>query len=92
MSAQPELPAPASRPLRLGFLGLGWIGRKRLDAAAELPEIPAVHEQTQLVYRAVVEQRLGTLSLHGSRHRQPGDDERQARITSEIHRVTHIEI
>jgi predicted dehydrogenase len=39
MSAQPELPATASRPLRLGFLGLGWIGRKRLDAAAELPEI-----------------------------------------------------
>jgi predicted dehydrogenase len=33
MSAQPELlrPQPARR-VRLGFLGLGWIGRKRLDA------------------------------------------------------------
>jgi predicted dehydrogenase len=35
VSAQPELPrARASRPVRLGFIGLGWIGRKRLDAAA----------------------------------------------------------
>jgi predicted dehydrogenase len=35
VSAQPELPrARPSRPVRLGFVGLGWIGRKRLDAAA----------------------------------------------------------
>src|SRR3954469_12766958 len=31
MSAVREL---ATRPLRLGFAGLGWIGRKRLDAIA----------------------------------------------------------
>lgn len=32
MSAQPCM--VASAPLRLGFIGLGWIGRKRLDAVA----------------------------------------------------------
>lgn len=32
MSAQPTW--AASRPLRLAFVGLGWIGRKRLDAIA----------------------------------------------------------
>ena len=35
MSAQPSLiPNYQGRPLKLGFLGLGWIGRKRLDAVA----------------------------------------------------------
>jgi predicted dehydrogenase len=36
MSAQPDLPRPrTAQPVRLGFLGLGWIGRKRLDTVAE---------------------------------------------------------
>lgn len=52
MSAQPDLrgaaalPDPRSspahgrrRPLRLGFVGLGWIGRKRLDAVVAAPEV-----------------------------------------------------
>jgi predicted dehydrogenase len=52
MSAQPDPRATAallnprsrlargsSRPLRLGFLGLGWIGRKRLDAVAAASEV-----------------------------------------------------
>ena len=30
---------PLERPLRLGFAGLGWIGRKRLDAIAGLPDV-----------------------------------------------------
>jgi predicted dehydrogenase len=35
MSAQPELvPSQPARRVRLGFLGLGWIGRQRLDAVA----------------------------------------------------------
>jgi predicted dehydrogenase len=33
MSAQPQV-STARRPLRLGFIGLGWIGRKRLEAIA----------------------------------------------------------
>jgi predicted dehydrogenase len=36
MSAQLS---PAPRPLRLGFVGLGWIGRKRMDAIAIHPQI-----------------------------------------------------
>ena len=41
MSAQPSVFSlrPSSRPLRLGFVGLGWIGRKRLDAIAADPSI-----------------------------------------------------
>jgi predicted dehydrogenase len=39
MSAQPAVQIQPARALRLGFLGLGWIGRKRLDAIADLPEI-----------------------------------------------------
>jgi predicted dehydrogenase len=36
MSAQPSwTQLAASRPLRLAFVGLGWIGRKRLDAIAQ---------------------------------------------------------
>jgi predicted dehydrogenase len=35
MSAQPSIiPEYQGRALKLGFLGLGWIGRKRLDAVA----------------------------------------------------------
>jgi predicted dehydrogenase len=30
---------PLAPALRLGFIGLGWIGRKRLDALALLPEV-----------------------------------------------------
>ncbi|MGH8179258.1 MAG: Gfo/Idh/MocA family protein, partial [Steroidobacter sp.] len=40
MSAQPMLQADrAHEPLRLGFLGLGWIGRMRLDAIAAAAEV-----------------------------------------------------
>jgi predicted dehydrogenase len=40
MSAQPELhDAGRSRPVRLGFIGLGWIGRKRLDGVTHVPGI-----------------------------------------------------
>ena len=41
MSAQPSI-VPAfegGRALRLGFVGLGWIGRKRLDALAADPHV-----------------------------------------------------
>lgn len=38
MSARPAQRAE-SNAVRLGFLGLGWIGRKRLDAAAEKPHV-----------------------------------------------------
>jgi predicted dehydrogenase len=34
MSAQPAFDAQPSSEVRLGFVGLGWIGRKRLDALA----------------------------------------------------------
>jgi predicted dehydrogenase len=43
MSAQPDFPRPRSaHPVRLGFLGLGWIGRKRLDAVAQCAGIEVV--------------------------------------------------
>src|SRR5438067_75401 len=34
MTAAPPLPLPATRP-RLGFAGLGWIGRHRMNAVGE---------------------------------------------------------
>ncbi len=34
MSARPSVHSPVARAPRLGFVGLGWIGRKRLDAIA----------------------------------------------------------
>jgi predicted dehydrogenase len=43
MSAQPDFPCSRrAAPVRLGFLGLGWIGRKRLDAVAESALIEVV--------------------------------------------------
>jgi predicted dehydrogenase len=40
MSAQlASVAAAAARPLKLGFIGLGWIGRKRLDALAQDPHV-----------------------------------------------------
>ena len=39
MSAQIAIRSEAAPALRLGFLGLGWIGRKRLDAIAALPQV-----------------------------------------------------
>lgn len=40
MSAQPNIaPAANATPLRIGFVGLGWIGRKRLDAVAMRTDI-----------------------------------------------------
>lgn len=40
MSARPSLaPQSGSRRLRLGFIGLGWIGRRRLDAIAERSDV-----------------------------------------------------
>lgn len=39
MNAQLEPRSDAARPVRLGFVGLGWIGRMRLDAIARTPEI-----------------------------------------------------
>ena len=44
MSARAAAAAQAARALRIGFVGLGWIGRKRLDAvsAAEDIEIAAL--------------------------------------------------
>ena len=39
MSARMAIGREVAPALRLGFLGLGWIGRKRLDAIATLPEV-----------------------------------------------------
>lgn len=46
MSARPREIAAAARPSRLGFVGLGWIGRNRLDAVARRPdvEVAALHD------------------------------------------------
>jgi predicted dehydrogenase len=58
MSAQLQRPASQSaRPARLGFLGLGWIGRKRLDAlqGCEDVEIVAFHDIDPKRTRAAAE-------------------------------------
>jgi predicted dehydrogenase len=55
MSAVREL--PLERPLRLGFAGLGWIGRKRLDAIARHENIAIAalcDMQSQAVENAAV--------------------------------------
>ena len=44
--------SPAQRPLRLGFVGLGWIGRKRLDAIAAQPQIEVAALSDAAVERA----------------------------------------
>ncbi|HEX7114133.1 MAG TPA: Gfo/Idh/MocA family oxidoreductase [Steroidobacter sp.] len=58
MSAQLHQPASQSaRAVRLGFLGLGWIGRKRLDAlqGCEEVEIVALHDIDPSRSRAAAE-------------------------------------
>lgn len=40
MNAQSSISSPPlARPLRLGFIGLGWIGRRRLDAIAAREDV-----------------------------------------------------
>lgn len=67
MSAQPETrQASAPRALRLGFVGLGWIGRKRLDAIAAHPgfAIAALSDAAPERIRSAAEQFPDAFAAH----------------------------
>ncbi len=67
MSALAESPRAAGRRPRLGFLGVGWIGRHRMERIAEtdLCEIAAVADADPAVARAARE-KLPDAALAGS--------------------------
>jgi predicted dehydrogenase len=67
MSAQPAALTSSARPLRLGFLGLGWIGRQRLDAIASVPgvQIAAIADTDAIRVQAARQQYHDAVAVHG---------------------------